>query len=673
MNPIPKRDVSGHSHLHVKESQKTSITVPYFTRFARWGILAALVLMLIACTPAAPESSPTEAPAVEEPADGPPPAPEPTTAPNVTETRKITDAAGNEVEIPAHPQRVVALSERDMDAALLLGANVVGVVNGRGAQTPPAYLQPLIGPEVVVVGPFSSPNAEAILNLNPDLILIGGLFPDLEALVPSFQEIAPVVITFNAGDDWRTAFRGAANALNQTAEAEAWLTAFDERVTSLAATIPAGTEISIVRFNPDGPVIMSPMSFASVLASEVGLTRPEAQMGIEGPGHGDTISEEALQTLEADFLFVGALNPEGTGVLETALENPLYGALNVFQKDAYAVVDGAVWTTLGGPLAAETILNDIEAAFAKTDAANGDAETAFPLTIEHAFGSTTLETVPERIVSVGYIDQDPLIALGVNLLAGRYWFGDTESIVFPWAKDDLQGEEPMVLNMPFGELNYELILSLDPDVIIAVSSGILESEYQLLSEIAPTIAQSGAYDNFGMPWQEATQLIGDAVGKSKEAAAIVADVQALFDEAVAAHPEFVGKEIVVAGGRNEAGNYFFFSAQDARTRFFTDLGFAAPADLDELTGDSFYTEISGERLDLLDRDLIIFSQASYLPEGADTILNDPLLAQLDAIKEGRFIILTEEIDAAFSASSVLSLPYALEQLVPQLAAALAGN
>lgn len=54
----------------------------------------------------------------------------------------------------------------------------------------------------------------------------------------------------------------------------------------------------------------------------------------------------------------------------------------------------------------------------------------------------------------------------------------------------------------------------------------------------------------------------------------------------------------------------------------TDLGFVAPADLDALTGDSFYTEISGERLDLLDRDLIIFSQASYLSEGADTILND---------------------------------------------------
>lgn len=302
-----------------------------------------------------------------------------------------------------------------------------------------------------------------------------------------------------------------------------------------------------------------------------------------------------------------------------------------------------------------------------------ESDTAFPLTIEHAFGSTTIEAMPERILSIGYVDQDPLIALGSTPVAGRYWFGDTESIVFPWAQDALQGEEPDVLNMTFGELNYELILSYTPDVIIAVSSGILEDEYNLLSEIAPTVAQSGDYDNFGMPWQEATQLIGDAVGKSTEAEAIVGDVQAAFDSAAEAHPEFAGKEIVVAGSRADGAAYFFFSAQDARTRFFTDMGFVAPTDLDELTGESFYVEISAEQVELLDRDLIIFSQASYLPEGADSLLNDPLLAQLDAIKEGRYVILSEELDGAFSASSVLSLPYAVDALVPQMASALGAE
>ncbi len=300
-------------------------------------------------------------------------------------------------------------------------------------------------------------------------------------------------------------------------------------------------------------------------------------------------------------------------------------------------------------------------------------DAAFPVTIEHKFGSTTIEAAPERVVAIGYNDQDPLLALGITPVAVRYWFGDTESAIFPWAEEELTGEEPVVMNMAFGELNYEQILSLNPDLIIGVYSGITADEYELLAQIAPTVAQTAAYDDFGMPWQEATLLIGQAVGKTAEAEAVVADVEALFDEAITAHPEFAGKDMVVAAGRADGGSYAFFSAQDPRTRFFTNLGFSTPADLDELTGESFYAELSEERVDLLDRDVIVWTQASYLPEGADSILNDPLLGGLEAIQDGRFIILSDDVDAAFSFSSVLSLPYVLEQVVPQLAQALANN
>jgi iron complex transport system substrate-binding protein len=296
------------------------------------------------------------------------------------------------------------------------------------------------------------------------------------------------------------------------------------------------------------------------------------------------------------------------------------------------------------------------------------ASDAFPVTIDHAFGEVTLESAPERIVSIGYADQDVLFALGTNPVAVRYWFGAEENGgIFPWAEEAFTGDElPDVLNMTFGALNYEAILSYDPDLIVAVSSGITEDEYDRLAQIAPTLAQSGEYNNFGMPWDEAALMIGEAVGKSEEAAAIVAGVRAQFDEALTNHPEFVGKDLVVATGRG-TGGYAIFSTQDAGPRFFQNLGFAPQTDLDELTGESFYAELSEERVTLLDRDVIVFTQASYLPEGADSITNDPLLGQLDALQDERYIILSEELDAAFSFSSVLSLPYAIEQLVPQLA------
>ena len=35
---------------------------------------------------------------------------------------------------------------------------------------------------------------------------------------------------------------------------------------------------------------------------------------------------------------------------------------------------------------------------------------AFPVTIEHKFGSTTISEEPQRVVSIGFSEQDPLLA-----------------------------------------------------------------------------------------------------------------------------------------------------------------------------------------------------------------------------------------------------------------------
>ena len=37
----------------------------------------------------------------------------------------------------------------------------------------------------------------------------------------------------------------------------------------------------------------------------------------------------------------------------------------------------------------------------------------FPITIQHAFGETTIESKPERIVTLSWANQDAILALGV--------------------------------------------------------------------------------------------------------------------------------------------------------------------------------------------------------------------------------------------------------------------
>ncbi|NJO83552.1 MAG: ABC transporter substrate-binding protein, partial [Blastochloris sp.] len=160
-----------------------------------------------------------------------------------------------------------------------------------------------------------------------------------------------------------------------------------------------------------------------------------------------------------------------------------------------------------------------------------NAENAFPVTIEHKYGSTTLTAPPQRVVAIGYTEQDPLLALGVVPVAVRYWYGDAPNAIFPWAQEAAGNAAPEVLNMPYGNLNYEAILALQPDLISAVTAGVTQEEYDLLSQIAPTIAQSGEYIDFGMPWQETTRMIGATVGSLTKPRRWLRVVEGLFEDA----------------------------------------------------------------------------------------------------------------------------------------------
>jgi iron complex transport system substrate-binding protein len=303
-------------------------------------------------------------------------------------------------------------------------------------------------------------------------------------------------------------------------------------------------------------------------------------------------------------------------------------------------------------------------------------EAGFPVTVEHKFGSTTITEAPQRVVAIGYTEQDYLLALGVMPVAVRSWYADETIAFLPWAEDEaaaLGGDTPEILVMPFGNLNYESILALRPDLISAVTSGITQEEYDLLTQIAPTIAQSGEYVDFGMPWQEITRTIGLAVGKAEAAEALVADVEAMLDTVRDENPEFDGKTIAVAYNYGEARTYGYYTAQDGRGRFFTDLGFVVPEELNTIAGEQFYADISAERIDLLDQDVLVFLGLGWAEAGQEGIEGDPIIQQLDVYRNDRIVFVPLEYDDALQYSSPLSLEFALEGIVPLLADAVAGD
>ncbi len=301
-------------------------------------------------------------------------------------------------------------------------------------------------------------------------------------------------------------------------------------------------------------------------------------------------------------------------------------------------------------------------------AGGGEGSSSNTRVIGHKYGKTRISGRPGRVLSLGFQEHDAIFALGVEPVAVRYWYGDKDDVIFPWAEDEAGGADPEILNMPFGEINFEKIAGLEPDLILGVYSGITEKEYGTLSEIAPTVAQSGEYVDFGVPWQDMTLTVGRALDREDRAGKLVGDVEGRFRAAREEHPEFKGKSIAVATykSRNEIG---FFASEDPRARFFTSLGFEIPKELDEIAGDQFYGTISGERLDLLETDVLVWDQLSFTPGGREALESEPLVERLDVMREGRAIFLEGDVEDAFGWNTVLSLPFALDKIVPMLAEA----
>jgi iron-siderophore transport system substrate-binding protein len=290
---------------------------------------------------------------------------------------------------------------------------------------------------------------------------------------------------------------------------------------------------------------------------------------------------------------------------------------------------------------------------------------AFPVTVQHKFGSTTIGSEPKRVVTVGYTDQDAVLALGVVPVGVGDFLGGYEWRKRPWAQKALGHANPAVVAGQ--EINFEAVAAQRPDLIIAINAGLKKSAYDRLSRIAPTVAQSGDYIDFGMPWDQQTLLAGRALGREKQARKLVAGVKAKFAKVRSEHPEFAGKSAILAYGGPDG--YGAYSTQDTRSRFLSDLGFKTPQRVDQLAGKSFFAQFSQEQFRLIDQDLVLM----YGPQ--KDIAGNPVVSRLDAVRDDRvvYLDLTDQFAGALGFASALSLPYLLDHEVGALAEAVDGD
>ncbi|GAA4053354.1 ABC transporter substrate-binding protein [Arthrobacter methylotrophus] len=299
----------------------------------------------------------------------------------------------------------------------------------------------------------------------------------------------------------------------------------------------------------------------------------------------------------------------------------------------------------------------------------------FPVTIKNVFGETTIKAQPQRVVTVSWVNDDVALALGVVPVGvPKNAWGNNGKGSTPWKDAALEklgaGFGTPKAPAQFSEadgINFTEIAKLAPDVILAAYSGLTEADYKKLSEIAPVVAQPEL--PYGTPWQEATTIIGKALGKNSEAVKLVSDTEATIKNKVSAFPQLAGKTFIYGNLEPAKGDGVnVYTTNDNRPRFLSEIGMKPAPVVENASKGSkeFFVPWSAEKANELSSDVFV----TWVPDSktTDQIKTDPLLGQIPAIKKGALVADSDNtLTLAISASSPLSLPWALDMFLPQLA------
>lgn len=271
-----------------------------------------------------------------------------------------------EVTVEGTPERVVTLYEGALDSAHSVGVDPLGAVATRGGTDVARYMRGEVK-DTRIVGTAVETNLEAVAALEPDLILASSRLPEEQYRLLS--ELAPVVAPrqrdFEPGV-WRAEARLFARALGRKEAMATVISEIDERITSLAErleeTVPADDrEAILARWMPQGPMVMHPGLFATGLLGKVGFEVKGGELVKPGRPHSDILSLENLGRLDHDWLFMATINEDGDQALDDARNNSALARLDVVQRERMIAVDGQLWTSANGPLAAQAVLDRVEA------------------------------------------------------------------------------------------------------------------------------------------------------------------------------------------------------------------------------------------------------------------------------------------------------------------------
>lgn len=296
----------------------------------------------------------------------------------------------------------------------------------------------------------------------------------------------------------------------------------------------------------------------------------------------------------------------------------------------------------------------------------GAEDGAYPVTIEHAFGETTISEAPQRVVTVGWSDADLVADLGVVPVGvpAITWGGNANQSTdwFDARLKELGGEQPTQYDDADG-IPFDELAQLQPDLVLATNSGLTQADYTKLKKMGAHVV---AYPDqaWGTPWQDSLEMVGDALGRPDAADALEDETEQAIADAQKQYPDLVGK--TAAWGwltEGDTSTIGLCTSLDNRPRMLEEFGMEEASIVSELGSDAFSANLSSEKADTLDADVFV-----YYAEGApQDPAADALLGRIPALKRGSYLAVEDRASSLpMSSPTTLSIPVAIRDFLPQL-------
>ncbi|MGW8885618.1 iron-siderophore ABC transporter substrate-binding protein [Streptomyces sp. NPDC055749] len=300
---------------------------------------------------------------------------------------------------------------------------------------------------------------------------------------------------------------------------------------------------------------------------------------------------------------------------------------------------------------------------------------AFPVSVKSSLGTAEIEAKPERIVTLGQGSAETAIALGHTPVGiENYEWGSDKSGYLPWINEAVKKSGDKLPKQFTGgeDIDFEAITELEPDVILAPWSGVTQEQYDILKDIAPTVAYPD--QAWSTDWDQQIDIIGKALGQTEDAKGLKTKIEKQLADAAATRPNY--KDVTFSYIYNTGpGTLGVFKPEEQRVKMVSSLGLTVDPVVNtfketEGTDSALIGLENAEKLKDSDVVFTFYTDAKSRKE----IEAQPLYGAIPAIKSGAVVASNDNpFVTASSIINPLTVPWVIDRYLPLIDKAVAAS